>query len=129
MKIQARRLLVQSFSVVFGLGVAFAASPCWSADALSSLTPLDTSSLASTVTNNFSNSLINVQTSSNSGKISDTKITVGPNGQVNNGPITNNNVSNNQGLTSVMMNTGNNVNFNNSFIVNITMPSATPPGH
>ena len=41
--------------------------------------------------------------------------------------ITNNTVSNNQGLTSVMMNTGNNVNFNNAFIVNITMPS--PTGH
>jgi len=27
-----------------------------------------------------------------------------------------------------MMNTGNNVNFNNAFIINITIPSATP-GH
>jgi hypothetical protein len=127
MKKQTRRLLMQSLSVVFGMSVAVAASPSWSADALSGLVPLDSSALASTVTNNVSNSLINLQTSSTSGKISDTKISVGPGGTLTNGSVTGNTVSNNQGLTSVMVNTGNNVNFNNSFIVNITMPSAAPP--
>jgi hypothetical protein len=126
MKKQARPFLVRSLSVVIGAAIVFAASPSRSADPLSSLTPLDTSSLASSVTNNFSNNLINLQTSSNTGKISDTKISVGANGQLINGNINNNTVQSNQGLTSVMMNTGNNVNFNNSFLVNIIMPSALP---
>jgi MFS-type transporter involved in bile tolerance (Atg22 family) len=121
----ARRLLTQCLGIGLGLGMVFWALPS-SADPLAGLTPLDPSTLNSAVTNNFNNSLISVQTSSNSGKISDTKISVGAGGQLTNGQITNNTVSNNQGLTSVMMNTGNNVIFNNAFIVNITMPSLTP---
>jgi len=123
MRKKARRSLTQILGALIASAIVFAAVPS-KADPLISLTPLDPSSLANTVTNNFSNNLINVQTSSNTGNISNTKIAVGANGKLVNGDISSNVVQNNQGLTSVMMNTGNNVNFNNSFIVNITIPSA-----
>lgn len=83
-------------------------------DVFNGLSPVDPSTLGSTVSHN----VIVGNTALTQGKVSDTRITVG-NGQLTNGPIMNNQVSNNQGLTSVMMNTGNNVNFNNSFIVNV----------
>jgi hypothetical protein len=124
MKKRARQLLTQSLCAVFGLSVVFAASPSWSADPLAGVIPLDPSALSGAVTNNFSNSLISAQTSSNSGSVSNTKINLGG-GTLTNGDINGNSVSSNQGLTSVMMNTGNNVNFNNAFIINITIPSAT----
>jgi len=127
MKKRARQLLTQSLCAVFGLSVVFAASPSWSADPLAGVIPLDPSALSGAVANNFSNSLISSQTSSNSGSVSNTKINLGG-GTLTNGDINGNTVSSNQGLTSIMMNTGNNVNFNNAFIINITIPSATP-GH
>jgi len=125
MKKRTTRLLAQCLPVLFGLGVFFAASTSWSADPLAGVTPLDPSALAGAVTGNtISNNMINVQSTSNSSSVSNTKINLGG-GTLNNGAVTGNTVSNNQGLTSVMVNSGNNVNFNNSFTVNITMPSAT----
>ncbi|HZS82091.1 MAG TPA: hypothetical protein VFA50_04425 [Stellaceae bacterium] len=43
-------------------------------------------------------------------------------GQIVNGAIQNNSVANNSGVTAVLMNTGNNVNFNNAMVVNILVP-------
>jgi len=124
MKSEARRLLVRSLSVLIGSSIMLAASPSRSDDLLSGLTPLTPSTLAGAVTNNnLNNNLINLSTANTSGKVSNTSIS----GTVTNGAVTGNSVSLNQGLTSVMVNTGNNVNFNNAFIVNIITPSAV--GH
>jgi hypothetical protein len=122
MKKRTARFLAQCLPALFGLGVVFAASTSWSADPLAGLIPLDPSALGSAVTNN-SNSILVGATSSNTGSIGNTRINLGG-GTLTNGAVTGNSVSNNQGLTQVMVNTGNNVNFNNSFTVIITMPSA-----
>jgi len=115
-----KRLLTRHLPLVLGLSVVFAAAAS-NADPLSGLTPLDTSALAGTVT--FNGNMITGQTANASNSVSNTKINLGG-GTLNNGQIQGNSVSSNQGLTSVMMNTGNNVNFSNAFIVNITLPSA-----
>jgi len=118
----SRRLVAQSLRVVLGLSILFVASPSWSADPLAGIAPLDPNALAGAVTNqNIVGNLTSIQANSQSNKVNDTNINVGKNGQLINGNVDNNSVTNNSGLTSVMVNTGNNVNFSNSFIVNIIM--------
>jgi uncharacterized protein YPO0396 len=56
---------------------------------------------------------------SNRATITNTTINATNGGQVVNGAIQNNSVTNNHGVTSVLQNTGNNVNFNSALIVNV----------
>lgn len=85
------------------------------ADGLGGLTPLAPSALG---TVNVSSSLINLQKVSNTAAVSGNTISAGG-GQIVNGAIQNNAIGNNSGVTAVLMNTGNNVNFQNSMIVNV----------
>lgn len=84
-------------------------------DGLNSLAPLDGPALGSVTVRG---SLLNLQDVSSKASISGNTISAGG-GQIVNGAIRNNQISNNNGVTSVMMNTGNNVNFQNSMIVNV----------
>ena len=101
--------------LVVGAGLAHAEDP------FNNLAPLPESQLKQSSGQgvNFigdGNTVVNNATKE-SGSIDHTSM----NGQFNNGGIAGNTLSNNQGLTSVMMNSGNNVNMNNSFTVNVIM--------
>lgn len=86
--------------------------PGQAADALDALTPLTPSSLGATTVQN------NVATNAT---MSDVSIAVANGGKIANGAIQNNAISNNRGITSVLQNTGNNVNFNSALTVNVIL--------
>jgi|SRR5215469_3573769 len=101
--------LAAAIGAFLGLGVA----PEAAADSLSALTPLDPTALGNaTIKNNVFTSNQVTETGTVSGN------TIA-HSTVNNGAIQGNAISSNRGVTSVLMNTGNNVNFNSSFIVNV----------
>jgi len=102
-------LFALALSGVAASGTSFAAG------SLDGLTPLAPSALG---TVNVDHSLINMPSVSNSAAVSGNMISAGG-GQITNGAIQNNAISNNNGVTAVLMNTGNNVNFQNSMIVNV----------
>jgi hypothetical protein len=109
LRISLRLLAAAFWGVLAMAGTAFAGDP------LSALPMVNPSTLGSTVTGNVFNLSIPTSTAA----ISGTSITAGYGSQIVNGAIANNNIANNSGLTAVMMNTGNNVNFQNSMILNI----------
>lgn len=100
-------------------GLMAAAPSAHADDIFSGLTPLSESQLQQNSGQGVTiegNTFVNNATSE-SGSVDHTFM----NGQFTNGNVNNNTVSGNQGLTSVMVNTGNNVNLNNSFTVNVIM--------
>jgi len=99
------------------LGGSVMVSAASAGDALSGLTPVG-SSILGAANPGFSNTIGVNNTATVSGNV----ISVSKGGQVINGAIGSNSIANNNGVTSVMMNTGNNVNFNNAMIVNVITP-------
>lgn len=117
----ARAFRKLSAAGILATGLVAFAGLAHAEDPFNSLTPLPESSLKQSSGQgvNFigdGNTVVNNATSE-SASIDHTSM----NGQFSNGGINGNILSNNQGLTSVMMNSGNNVNMNNSFTVNIIM--------
>jgi hypothetical protein len=95
-------------------------APACADDAFAGLTPMTSGALGgvaiqgniftSTTTSNRSNQVGNVVGADHGGKVI-------------NGAIENNAIANNRGITTVMMNTGNNVAFNSATTVNIILPA------
>jgi len=117
----ARALRKLSAAGILATGLVAIAGLAHAEDPFSSLTPLPESSLKQSSGQgvNFigdGNTVVNNATKE-TGSVDHTFM----NGQFSNGGMSGNTLSNNQGLTSVMMNSGNNVNMNNSFTVNVIM--------
>jgi len=115
----ARVLHKLSLGAILAAGLVAAPGTAEAEDPFSTLTPLSDSQLQQNSGQGVTiegNTFVS-NTTSSSASIDHTLM----NGQFMNGSINGNTVSNNQGLTSVMMNSGNNVNFNNSFSVNVIM--------
>ena len=108
-----------SFAGILAAGLAAGAGGAHADDLFGGLTPLPESALQKNSGQGVTiegNTFVS-NTTSNSGSIDDTFMK----GQFSNGAMSGNTITSNQGLTSVMMNSGNNVNFNNSFTVNVIM--------
>jgi hypothetical protein len=100
------------------LALAFAA-PALAADPTAGLSPLSPGALGG-VTVTGSN-LVGSQATAN-GTVRGNVVGADRGGAVTNGGIAGNAVTGNRGVTSVMMNSGNNVSFNNATIVNVIVP-------
>jgi len=106
--------------IAAALGALAGVPKAWAQDALAGLSPVGSSVLNSATTGV---GLSNASSTNNSASVSGNTISVGKNSELVNGTINGNTVANNNGVTSVMMNSGNNVNFNNSMIVNVITPT------
>lgn len=108
-----------SFAGILAAGLVAGAGAAQADDLFSGLAPLPESALQKSSGQGVTiegNTFVS-NTTSNSGSVDNTFMK----GQFSNGAMSGNTITGNQGLTSVMMNSGNNVNFNNSFTVNIIM--------
>ena len=113
----SRRLVAGSLAALLSGAVAIA--PALAEDLLAGLSPLGASSLKA---NNVQGNLFNTTDTSLNATNTGNSVSASKGGQVVTGLIQNNNIANNNGLTAVLMNTGNNVNFNNSMVVNVIVP-------
>jgi hypothetical protein len=101
------------------LGGSAIATETKAADALAGMTPVGASALSDV---NIHNNLITSSEIANTATQTGNTVSAKSGGQIINGAIQNNSIANNSGITAAMMNTGNNVNFNNAMIVNVIIP-------
>jgi hypothetical protein len=100
------------------LAAAIAPGTATAEDLMSGMTPVGSAALgAANVQGNFFNTSEASATATSTGN----SVSAKSGAQVVNGAIQNNAVTGNSGISAVLMNTGNNVNFNNAMIVNVIL--------
>ncbi len=107
------RLLAGCMLTVTALG-----GTAWAGDPLDGLTPMSSNSLGGVA---FHNDVFQIQNVKTDSPVTGNTVQASNGGRITNGAITNNLISNNQGITTVLANTGNNVSLNNAMVLNLNL--------